>query len=374
LKNKKYWVILIYAFIGLFNSFIANDKPIIAYNEKGLTVPCFRDFLFDIGWSNKTLYNSSTIYDWAIYPIIPYNAQSIDVTHSKLKPFTFSKSHLLGTDHLGRDILAGIIRGCFNSFKIGLFAVLFSLFIGLIVGSSMAYFGDYNIKLSISKLVSILFMLFIGGFYLIYSMGTISKLTAFILTLIAVYGVVKSQFMNSGKFISIPIDSIFNNLILLRKAVPTLLLILAFLPLFTRPHATNIIIILSLIGWTNIARHTRAEATSILQKEYVQSAKLLGGGYWHVLRNHIWPMIKPTIGVVAGFAFSSFLIIESSLSFLGIGLPAEEVSWGSMIGLTRNDINMWWVAVFPSLAIFVIIYYFSNLFNNKASITNNSTI
>jgi peptide/nickel transport system permease protein len=276
--------------------------------------------------------------------------------------------HILGTDHLGRDVLAGIIRGCFNSLKIGLFAIAFSVIIGLLIGCSMAYFGNTHIKVSLVKLISILLVMLLGIFYIYYIHSFIGKAITFILILSSIYIIVNYfRLPLLASKLSIPIDTIFNSMIILRKSIPTLLLILACIPLFSEPRTSNIIILLSLIGWTNIARHTRAESISILQKEYVQSARLMGAGFWHIFRYHIIPLITPTIGVVAGFAFGSFLVIETSLSYLGIGLPPDDVSWGSMIGIVRSDLNLWWVALFPSLILFIIIYSFNTFFDSKSN-------
>jgi peptide/nickel transport system permease protein len=358
----------VYAFIGLFNSFIANDKPLVAFSKAGIECPVWKDFIQDLGFGQNYIYKPK-VYEWAIHPPVPFHAKTILPNQANLDPIAgYRYGHYLGTDHLGRDVLAGIFRGCYNSLRIGLLAILLSLLIGVTVGGAMAYFKNDKIKLNIPQLILTLFSFLLGGFYIFYLPTLFGKLITIILFAGLIYLIINNFHKNQK--LSLPVDAFFNILITLRKSIPTLIFILACLPLFKKPSSTNVLILLSLLGWTNIARHTRIEALSILNKEYVQSAQLMGAGFWYILRNHIWPQIKPTIGVVASLAFGSYLVIEASLSFLGIGLSPDEVGWGSMISIVRNDLHLWWLVLFPGMALFIIIYAFTALFDKSIEVEN----
>jgi peptide/nickel transport system permease protein len=314
----------------------------------------------DMGFGVPFIYQPKK-YDWALHPLISYHAKTIDASHAQLSPLAgFTKGHYLGTDHLGRDVLAGIIRGCYNSLRIGILAVLLSMLVGTAIGAAMAYYKNDRIKLNIFQLILTLLTVVMGSFYFLYLPNLSGKIASIIIVLILCFAIHKLPFQS--KNIPLPVESFFQYIITLRKSIPTLILILAFIPLFRKPSSNNIILLLTVIGWINIARHTRAESLSIMNEEFVISAQLMGAGFWHILYHHIWPLIKPTIVFIASIAFGSYLIIEASLSFLGIGLEADEVSWGSMIGIVRNDMQLWWLVLFPGCALFIIIYVFSNLF------------
>ena len=106
--------------------------------------------------------------------------------------------------------------------------------------------------------------------------------------------------------------------------------------------------------WTDFARFARAETLAVKGETYIQSARVLGYDSLRILFIHILPNILPTLLVVICFNISSAIILESSLSFLGIGLPVEEISWGKLLAEGRN-MKLWWLVVFPGFAIFVVV-------------------
>jgi peptide/nickel transport system permease protein len=160
-----------------------------------------------------------------------------------------------------------------------------------------------------------------------------------------------------------PLDAIINKVIEIRKSIPSLIIVLACLPLFTKPSINNVILLIALLGWTNFARHARAETLSIKQREYVQAAKIMGASFIHILRHHILPNIGATILTLAISSFTANILLESTLSFLGIGLPPTEVSWGTMIAESRKNFNAWWMFIFPGLTLIILVFslnYFSS--------------
>lgn len=158
----------------------------------------------------------------------------------------------------------------------------------------------------------------------------------------------------------VPFDMLLLKVIEVRKSFPGIFILLALVSLFAVPSIWNIVFIIALLGWTEFARFARAETLAIKEENYIISVKVLGFSDVRILFRHILPNILPTLIVIACFSIGSAVLLESTLSFLGIGLPVEEVTWGKMMAEGRN-MNAWWLVVFPGLAIFILILSLNSL-------------
>ena len=149
-------------------------------------------------------------------------------------------------------------------------------------------------------------------------------------------------------------DTIVIKIIEIRKSFPGTFILLALTSLFAIPSVWNIVIIITLLGWTEFARFARAETLAVKEENYIKAATILGYDHFRILYKHILPNILPTLIVVACFNISGAILLESTLSFLGIGLPVEQVTWGKMMAEGRSMLQ-WWMVVFPGMALFIII-------------------
>ncbi|HMX03548.1 MAG TPA: ABC transporter permease, partial [Chitinophagales bacterium] len=162
----------------------------------------------------------------------------------------------------------------------------------------------------------------------------------------------KLPFLN--KQVNIPVDSIVSRTIEIFHSMPTFILILTIAAI-ARPSMTNVMIIIGFTSWTGIARLTRAELLRIRQLEYIQAARALGFGELKIILRHALPNgIAPALVSIA-FGIASAVLIESSLSFLGIGVPSDVVTWGSLVNDGRQQYSAWWLVVFPGVAIFLTV-------------------
>jgi len=356
-KMAKY-ILLWYGLVAIISPIIVGDRPLICKSESGWTFP----FMTDSHLDDHTYKNA-----WCLLPPIPYAPSTMDAAAQQgVKPFFRSEgkslqfTHWLGTDRLGRDVLAGIVYGTATAFKIGFFSVFLSFLIGVTLGMSAAYVGDDRWRLNIVEWIFGIFVLLLSTYYLWYEYLIFSvdvfRFMLYFSIIVFIVVIVNRHFLSrmSSKKMAIPLDTIVMKLIEIRKSIPGLFLILSLIVLFPKPSLWNIVIVISIMMWTEFARFARAETLAVKGETYILSARVLGYDSLRILFIHILPNILPTLLVVICFSISSAIILESSLSFLGIGLPVEEVSWGKLLAEGRN-MKLWWLVVFPGLAIFVVV-------------------
>ena len=230
----------------------------------------------------------------AIFPPIPFRPSSIDLGAPFARP---SAGHWLGTDKLGRDVMAGIIHGSRISLSIGFVSVGIALLIGVFLGALAGYFGSW-------------------------------------------------------------VDLVISRVFELELAIPTFFLLItvaAVLP----PSIFLTMLIIGLTGWVGIARFTRNEFLKIRSLDYVTAALALGVSNRKIMFRHILPNALAPVMVSIVLGVAGAILLESSLSFLGIGVPADTVTWGSILNEARSNTFAWWLAVFPGFAIFITVlaYY-----------------
>ncbi|MDX1667387.1 MAG: ABC transporter permease [Saprospiraceae bacterium] len=378
-------------FVALFGNFIANDHPLYCRFEGKTYFPAFREVA--IGWGMSQWYEGMARTDWknldyerVWWPPVPYAAHTIDRNNMNYRgPLERQEipgnrfRHWLGTDSLGRDVLAGMIQGTRIALSVGLVAMAIAGLIGLLLGLIAGYFGDGGLRVSRARLLASLAFLILGIFYgftarpfafreghfgleLAKSLGilllalTIAQLLAPLLKRIPVL----------AKKMAFPIDSLVMRTIETLNAIPVLLLILAVVATIRRPSIYYIMLIIGLISWTGIARFTRAEVLRIRRLSYVEAARALGYSRTRILLGHVLPnALSPAI-ITLAFGMAGAILLEAFLSFLGIGVDPQTVTWGSLLNLARSNVSAWWLALFPGLAIFATVTIF-NLLGDRLS-------
>ncbi len=200
---------------------------------------------------------------------------------------------LLGSDSLGRDVAAGIAHGAYVSLLIGAVSTLVGLAIGVSLGAIAGYAG----------------------------------------------GLMDDAIMR--------VTEIF-------QTVPSFILAVVLVAIF-RPSLASIVAAIAIVSWPPVTRVVRAEFLTLRNREFVQAAEVLGRSRFAIIVHEILPNALSPIIVLASLMVASAVLLESALSFLGLGDP-NLMSWGFMIGSGRSVIRLaWWMSVFPGLAIFLTV-------------------
>lgn len=347
--------------IGILAPILANNKPLLAKSEKAWLFPFLKEGNYN-----------QTDFSWQLNAPIPYGEGSLEYAQSEaISPFddqskkAWSKRHWLGTDQLGRDVLAQLIYGCRTASLVGFGSMLIALILGILIGGFSAYLGDGNISFSWPKY---LFYTILGIFsiialtvippYQIKGLNLIQLLLPILLVLLLIAllfilgaSLLKKYSSKKSKAFNLPLDLILNRIIEIIDSLPSLLLVIA-LGAVIKGGIVSLILIIGLTAWTGIAKLFRAEVLKVKSSPFISSAIGLGLSKSRILFNHLLPNALTSIVVALSFGVSSAILAEASLSFLGLGISGDQASWGAMIASARVNLDAWWVLVFPALAMF----------------------
>lgn len=148
-------------------------------------------------------------------------------------------------------------------------------------------------------------------------------------------------------------------------SVPSLLLVILFQAILGKANVLSLSIVIGLTGWTGIAKVVRTEVRQIRNSEYVIASRCMGGRFFHILWKHLAPNFVSSIMFMVIMNVRSAIISESTLSFMGIGLPLEIVSWGSMLSLSEKALmtNSWWIILIPGIFLVGTLLCLTNIGN-----------
>ena len=237
-----------------------------------------------------------------------------------------------------------------------------------------SYYGDTGYRTKISSLALILLSVFIFIYFIFYreSIFSVLKQNDFSVILVVlgliiflvIFWVLLLKIPLLRKPVSLPLDSFFTTIIKLFQSLPGTFVVLVMISLFKKPSMYNIIIVIAFLKWPIIARYIRAEMLKIKQERFIEASKALGLSDNIIIWRHALPHVLTAVIVALSFGFAGTILLESTLSFLGIGLPVDHVSWGSILSEARADFSAWWLAIFPGFAIFLTILLFNYIGNN----------
>lgn len=148
-------------------------------------------------------------------------------------------------------------------------------------------------------------------------------------------------------------------------SVPNLLLIILLQAIMGQPNVVSLSVVIGVTSWTSIAKVVRTEVRQIRGSEYVVASRCMGGGFFHILRKHLAPNFISSIMFMVVMNIRTAIVAESTLSFMGIGLPLEIISWGSMLSLSEKALltKAWWMILIPGIFLVVTLLCMTNLGN-----------
>lgn len=206
-----------------------------------------------------------------------------------------SPDHLLGTDKIGRDILSRILYGARVSLSVSLAAIVLSGTTGTILGMIAGYFG--------------------------------------------------------GK-----LDIVIMRAVDTSLSIPSILLALVLGAALQETSIASLVFVIVVILWSRYARQIRGETLSVKERDFIARARVAGASHFRIITRHILPNVVNTLIVLATLQVGYVILLESSLSFLGVGIPAPTPAWGLMVADGRTlVITAWWIAFFPGLAILMTV-------------------
>jgi len=402
-KNKialvSFYFLIILVFIAIFAPYLANDRPLYCEFEGNTLYPAFaEDTRTDSIFNNSGEFVKVLQYDitdWrqlnltkVVWAPIPYSPESMDRYNrdyaspggkqrykspdGEILDIPNRFRHRLGTDGIGRDLASGLIHGTRISLMVGIVSMGIAALIGIILGALAGFFGDNKLKMKRIKYYFTLIGIFLGLFYGFglrkyeissgfndgFSNG-LFEITISLFWFATVVIVMRffSKFINLGslkKEIYVPIDTFVSRGIELLNSIPRLILIIT-ISAVVEPSIWIVMVIIGVTGWTGIARFTRAEFLRIRSLEYIQAAQSLGFTSVRTIFKHALPNALAPVFVSIAFGIASAILIESGLSFLGIGVPDDIVTWGQLLNLGRQNLEAWWLILYPGIAIFLTI-------------------
>ncbi len=249
-------------------------------------------------WKNKTFTIALLVLALIIISVmvIPLFSQLDPVSHSLQESWQKpSLKHWFGTDKFGRDVFARVLYGGRISFLIALLAMLLSVLVGVPYGLISGYLGKKT-------------------------------------------------------------DALLSWIINLFMAVPQFLLILTIIAILDKNSIMWVIIVIALFSWMDVARLVRNQTLSLKERDFILAGKVTGLSSCRILVRHILPNLAGSLVVLATLLLGNIILVESALSFIGLGIQPPTPSWGNIINDGRQAlVDYWWISVFPGLAIILTV-------------------
>lgn len=352
--------------------------------------PIFRQYLVNVElatWDQRFVSTKwlEQDYEFAIFPPITYCATTRDARNGKFKsPFGEQKFdegdnrgwHYLGTERIGQDVAAGMIHGTRTAMLVGLVAMFIALIIGLFLGALSGYFGDDRLQLSIvgmllnsTAVIATFFYTFvtngymisdaIGGGRLLWAIGCFLFYLLIALTIANALAYPLKKVPALGRMVRIPMDILIMRFIEIVNSIPLLILILAIVGIVENPSVLFVMVIIGAVSWTGIAKFVRAELLRVRNLEYIEAAQALGYKEVRIILRHALPNALAPVLIALAFGIATAILTEAFLSFIGVGIPDDQVTWGSLLRLSQDKFSAWWLAIFPGFAIFITVTIFN---------------
>lgn len=361
-------------FIFLLADFIIGSKPILCFYKKEFY--CFlwskentskSDLAYDLNQIAQGDYRNLS-YDFVWWPILYRDAQKLEPESAWLKPGALMKDgskFILGSYDLGKDLLVACFAGFKKSVSLALITLLISLFPALLIGSLFVFHSNRYQSMSFVSIVFFLIALLAG----IYSISICLEWRAFpqqlmLLFLLSICCFVFSFFTRNIKpQLKFILDAWSLRYLEVMKSIPVLLILLILLQIIHQPNQLQFACMLAFIVIPYLVKYARAFTLKAVNENFITAAIAIGQSGWKVYSKHVLPKVLQDLIPVLAFGLANIILLEASLSFIGIGFDINEISLGGILFTARSNPSAWWVIVFPGFLIFYLVAFFNQLGN-----------
>lgn len=281
---------------------------------------------------------------------LPYPAATPDLLHVATPPAWVGPAHYLGTDALGRDVLAGLVAGARRLLVLSLPAVGLATLLGALAGAAAGFWGN-RLRVPLAAATGVLAMVWwalsLPNYFIIIFLLVITLA-------LVIFGRRRVAAGQPAYSLALPLDGLVLGTTTLLGAVPRLILLVA-LAAGTPLTPVQLLGVLVLIAWPEPARLVRAQMLRVRAQPFIEAARASGLPEGRIWWHHALPHACRPLWAFAPLSLAGLIGLESALAFLGIGQAPDAVSWGSMLSSVRQAPSAWWLAVVPGLALLLTL-------------------
>ena len=403
IRKGAIFVLVIWGILALLAPLLATNQPWIVQLGDKLYFPAFSfTRYYELpSPSGAYLAQDKSVYDWSqanpsfiMYAPIPYSANTSDIDNadyvspfaSQIKmsdgqetPIFLHFRHWLGTNKRGEDVLSGILHGARFSLFLAFTSMLIALCIGLLMGVLAGYYANSNYKISRNAFLLRLFGTLLFFFMFIWqgverwqiaaeqeilTKVLLPDLLLFFSANLGWYYLVKKleqRKLLGRRIIQVPYESLVQRLIEIVQALP-LTVLLIMLSAVSKSSVWQLVMIMGAVQWISIARLLKVELQSVRNSDYFIALRGLGLRDQQIIFYKALPNFLPMLVTAFMLGFAQCVLAEAGLSFLGIGIPGDTVTWGTLLSAAKENWNAWWLIVFPGLSLASVLIALNGLF------------
>lgn len=370
--KRPFRLILIIVITALIAPVIANERPLFVIRNGEWIFPVFHQGHEDwnmlslekgdgiivcqppVPWTaGKTDYNNADF-------VSPFEAQVYEDSYGNIKDLPMRHRHWLGTDLRGTDVLSGMLNGLRITLIIGIVSTFIAVFIAFFIGMLPAWYAADGIYISWITLIGIIFS-FITFLICLknidYSDAVAAEYFFFtgIILLISIYLNKKTRGGGKHRKLLLQPDAIMTRITEVFSTFPRFILVIVA-GAFLKPSVIQVIFLLAITGWPDIARVMRAEILRLRELSYIDAGRISGAGSVRILFQHLLPNAWPVLSVTLLYSVAMNILLEAGLGFLGLGLPDSYFSLGGMMAQGKDHLEAWWIILFPGLLLTITLY------------------
>lgn len=350
----------------IFSGWITGNKPIVCKYKGNWYLPVLfsdrnqsSDLATDLQSIGQMDYQKLN-YDFSIWPLFDMDPSDLNASDAWLQPGTIGGKgtyYFLGSFDLGRDLFSACIHGLNKSLWLALITMLMASAAGILTGSLAVYQSQRLPRISVWSgiMIATSCILLVFMIYLYVEFRFITEIH-WILFVVIIFLIILALLLYDYKpqrFFSL--DRISLAYVEIMKSIPTLLFLLIMVQMFLKPGTLALSFIIAFLYAPVIVKYSRTFTYKMISKPFLDALAVSGAGPARIFLKHILPKVALDMIPVMVFGLAQIILLESSLSFLGLGLPLDSVSLGNIMNSARTNPSAWWAILFPGLLLFWIV-------------------